>query len=54
MAILTDSKIKNIIFNFIENATAEELKEMAKNIKQKLNANFWQDFDEKLPAGVGN
>lgn len=37
MAILTERKIKNIVFNFIENATDEELKEMAEKINEKFN-----------------
>ena len=41
--VLTDSKIKNIVFNFIENATKEELKEMAEKIKDKQ----WSDLRQK-------
>jgi len=37
MAILTDDKIKNIVFNYIENATTEELKTMAEKINAKIN-----------------
>lgn len=35
--VLTDGKIKNIVFNYIENATSEELKAMAEKINEKFN-----------------
>ncbi len=43
MAILTEKKIKNIVFNHIENATAEELKAMLLKIKER----FYLDMIKK-------
>lgn len=41
--VLTDSKIKNIVFNHIENATADELKAMMLKIKER----FYLDMIKK-------
>ena len=41
--VLSDKKIKNIVWNFIENATEEELKEISEQIKDKQ----WSDLRQK-------